>query len=673
MKDKIKKKKRKRSKEKEEIWKGKSKNKEEVKLKRRKTKEKEEIRKGISKNKEEKKLKRKRNKIEEEIRKEKSKNEEEKKLKRRRSKKKEEIRKEEKSKNKEEVVFIFEIEIKKKIKFVSIETKYEESLKDLSNNKNIDVIIQKNNINPEIDFKYLSQHLKNSNNYEYLKEALTSQYYKKLYNNKRRNNPFKKILDIFDDIINKKKEKVKQHLNGINFIGYNLPLIYGIERVRFNYYLWLISSKINYDDEFAGELSKFSFYLDYLRNLNKEKKCDQNEIDMIFYQFILEIIEVVYGTVTNIYYISNFYNKINPDFIELKTIKKNYYINLRNLKGTFYVQKIKQNEYYVTNGIEGKNIKEKDYNIEKLANDINNNPFYPLDLLLYRNESINRYYSENKTFIERLGLFDFFKEYFFIFIKSKICRDVFSKDDYEYVNEFLNNDNFKKILLNEKYLKFIPFYNELYAGFTNKDLLLTTISAYPSIVIIKIKKSVQIAYEDFKHFCLLMAIGEKFLALLHEQLIHFIYGYLHHLTDINNISQSPKREENNEENGNNKAYSSKDGGHYFEKQLFGKIMNQLTITNVVALLDGNSINKSKQEFRKIFNDDFNIQKINELIKNCSGFLRNFLNEYPINFDNIFKVIKNFDSCFISTKGNTEPYIKIPNLNYSNDYIDYSQN
>ena len=87
---------------------------------------------------------------------------------------------------------VFQITIEKKINFVSIETKYEESLKDLSYNKNIDVIIQKNNINPEIDFKYLSQqHLKDSNNYEYLKEALTNQYYKKLYNNKRRNNPFK--------------------------------------------------------------------------------------------------------------------------------------------------------------------------------------------------------------------------------------------------------------------------------------------------------------------------------------------------------------------------------------------------------------------------------------------------------------------------------------------------
>jgi hypothetical protein len=266
-----------------------------------------------------------------------------------------------------------------------------------------------------------------------------------------------------------------------------------------------------------------------------------------------------------------------------------------------------------------------------------------------------------------LGLFDYFKEYFFIFIKSNICREVFFKDEYKYINEFLNNDNFKKILLNEKYLKFIPFYNELYAGFTNKDLLLTTISAYPSLVIIKIKKSVQIAYEDFKHFCLLMAIGEKFLALVHEQSIHFIYGYLHHLTDINNISQSLKREENNEENENNKVC------HYFEKQLFGKIINQLTIINVIALLDENSINKSIQEFRKIFNDDFNIQKLKEMIKNCSGFLRNFLNIYPINFDNILNAIENFDSCYISTKRNTEPYIKIPNLNYSNDYIDYSQN
>ena len=102
-------------------------------------------------------------------------------------------------------------------------------------------------------------------------------------------------------------------------------------------------------------------------------------------------------------------------------------------------------------------------------------------------------------------------------------------------------------------------------------------------------------------------------------------------------------------------------------------MNQLTITNVVALLDENSINKSIEEFRKIFNDDFNIQKLKKLINNCSGFLRNFLSKYPLNFDNIFNAIEKFESCYISTKGNTEPYIKIPNLNYSNDYIDYCQN
>ncbi len=568
---------------------------------------------------------------------------------------------------------VFQITIKIKIKFVSIETKYEESLKDLSNNKNIDVIIQKNNINPEINFKYLSQqHLKDSNNYEYLKEALTSQYCKKLYNNKRRNNPFKKILDIFDDIINKKKEEVKKHLNGINFIGYNLPLIYGIERVRFNYYLWLISSKINYDDEFAGELSKFSFYLDYLRNLNKEKKCDQNEIDMIFYQFILEIIEVVYPFTINIYY--NIYNKINRDFIELKTIKKGSYINLLNSQQTYHVQKIKQNEYYVTNGIERKNIKEKDYNIEKLANDINNNPFYPLDLLLYRNESINRYYSENKTNIERLGLFDYFKEYFFIFIKSNICRDVFSKDDYKYVNELLNNDDFKEVLLNEKYLKFIPFYNDLYAGFTNKDLLLTTVSAYPSLVIIHIKK-VKNVYEDFKNFCLLMAIGEKFLALVHEQLIHFIYGYLHHLTNKDYIKDSPKSlkkriiedNEENEESEENEDDNVDDGGYFFEIQLFGHIIRELTIMNVIALLDGESTKKTNHEFKEIFNSNLNKIKLMNMIKNCSGFLKEFLKYRPINFDNIFKIIKNLKSACIYAKGKTEPYIELP-IYINFDYI-----
>ena len=561
--------------------------------------------------------------------------------------------------------------------FIPIETKYEKSRKDLLNNKIIDNIILNNNIEPEIAYKYLSKYFQKSNKFEYLKEALTSEYYKDLFKNEQ-SNPLTIILKIFNEIINKNETEFNKILKNIKFIGYNLPLIYGIERVRFNYYLWLIKKRIKYNNVFANDLSNFSYYLKFLNNLNHEEKCNQKEIDMIFYQFILEITENVYQNSIKVYRIPTFYNKINPEFTELKNIEKDTFIgNLTNIKNENFVKKLNDSEYYVTNGIESTTINEKNYNIEKLANDINDYRYYPLQLLLYRNESINYYYTHNKTFIEREEneLFNSFKNYFFEFITSINFKNVFSISEYKYAREFLKNKEIKNILLNDKYFKFIPIYNEIFSGFTNKDILLTTISAYPSIVKIFPTIYDKEAYNDIKNFCLLMSIGEKFLTLLHEQVIHFIYGYLHHLTNKDYIKDSPKslkqriKEDNeeNEESEENEDDNVDDGGYFFEIQLFGHIIRELTIMNVIALLDGESTKKTNHEFKEIFNSNLNKKKLMNMIKNCSGFLKEFLKYRPINFDNIFKIIKNLKSACIYAKGKTEPYIELP-IYINFDYI-----
>ena len=528
----------------------------------------------------------------------------------------------------------YQLNIKTIMTFVPIEVKYEESLNDLLNNGKIEEIITKNNINPEIDYKFLLKNFKESNKYNYLKEALTSEYYKKLFINEIQINPFTIILSLFNEIINKNENEVNKILKNIKFIGYNLPLIYGIERVRINYYLWLLKTRIKYEEFFAKVLSKFSIYLQFLNSLNHIDKCDQKEIDIIFYQFILEIIEVIFPSNINLTYIPTIYNKFNPDYIELKNIENGTFIKDTNDLYDNYVQKINNEKYLVSNGIDKIIINEKDYNIKKLAIDINNYPKYPLSLLLYRNESINYYYSHNKTYIERESreLFDSFKDYFFEFIKSENIKSIFSQPEYEYAEEFLNNYNYKKILLNEKYVKFIPFYNEIYAGFTNKDILLTLISAYPSIIKRFPNKLDEDKQIDIKNFCFLMSIGEKFLTLIYKQ-FHFIYGYLYHLTYIKNIYQFPKKEKEKKED------ESEDDGYYFEKQLFGTKIKELTITNVIALFDGVSTMKTNEEFRNIFNADFNKKNLKNMIKNSKGFLKIFLEKFPINFDYILEKIK----------------------------------
>ena len=114
--------------------------------------------------------------------------------------------------------------------FVPIEVKYEESLNDLLNDGKIEEIITKNNIEPEIDYKFLLKNIKDSNKYNYLKEALTSEYYKKLFISEIQINPFTIILSVFNEIIKKNETEVNKILKNIKFIGYNLPLIYGIKK-----------------------------------------------------------------------------------------------------------------------------------------------------------------------------------------------------------------------------------------------------------------------------------------------------------------------------------------------------------------------------------------------------------------------------------------------------------
>lgn len=548
-----------------------------------------------------------------------------------------------------------------------IESKY-----DLLKNKPIKEIINKNNIDSDIIISYLTKYSKYTKNINYLKEALKNEHYDKLFKDKRKN-PFTLIIDFLENIVNKKSnDKI---LKNCIFIGYNMPLIYGVERVRMNHYLYLFAKKkIKYDAIFAKDLSKFNYFFKYLKKSNAEDICNENKLNVLFYQFILELTEVVYSRNIYINNIPNIYNKINTDFIELKDLPKNTLVGeITKEINDSYLIKLSNNDYKVSNGNEILNIKEKNYNLEKLSEDIKKYPFYPLNILLYRNESLEFYYSKNKNYIENENekIFKSFKSYFFTFIKSKSFMEIFSTPQYKNVKEFINNKNAEKILLKDCYLKFIPFTTNLYSGFTNKDILLSVINAYPCIVENLSQKYVKEKYQDIKNFCFLMSIGEKFLTLLHEHSIHFIFGYLFHLTKIKGIEDSPKRTVKNKNKGKHEDLLN-DGGHFFEREFFGQYISRLKITNVIALLDGESVKSTNNNFREIFNQEFNKKKLLKKINNCSGFLKVFIEEYPIDFNYIFNLIELKNDPFISARGEKEPYIEIPENNKNNciSCIDY---
>ena len=79
----------------------------------------------------------------------------------------------------------------------------------------------------------------------------------------------------------------------------------------------------------------------------------------------------------------------------------------------------------------------------------------------------------------------------------------------------MNNETYLEELLNETYLRFLPFYGStnLY-GYTNKDMMVSFINSIPQITNnIKIAKEKNIT--NITNICLLFAIAEKFISVLY--------------------------------------------------------------------------------------------------------------------------------------------------------------
>ena len=459
---------------------------------------------------------------------------------------------------------------------------------------------------------------------------IKSKEYSSISKKKRDNNPFSLIINFLDDIVNKRKIQKKN----ITFKAYNLPLIYGKERVRMEYYLWYINKNINIkklNDNFVKRLSLFQPYIDYLKNLDADEICDKSEFDMIFYIFIFQICEVIYPTLCPSINIPIVFNKLVPGFREFNNIDNNEYIFVST---GCYLKKLTNETYEISNSFEKKIIKEEDYNLERLSSDLKDFSFYPLNILLYKNESLKYYNCHKKCFIEREGLLTIFKDYFFDFISSKSFLDAFAPNEYKYDKIILSNKNTKNILFNENYLKIFPLLNAGYLGFTNKDLLISFIDAYPGILNYFSMNYEKDEYQDIKNFCLLMSIGEKFLTLLREHSLPFIHFYL-----------------------SNKINTYEDDRMLLEKQLFGDVVKFLNTMNVITIFDGESIKKSKEKFQEIFNENFNINIIVMRVKKCSGFLKQFLEMFPIDFKTISKLQK-INLVGLNTKGKYGPVIEI---------------
>ena len=507
---------------------------------------------------------------------------------------------------------------------------YEKSLSFLEEIKNN----SQKNLENFIENYYFLKYLK-ENKTKYQEKGIEWDYDKNLdtlketFTNAQYENPLEEIILILNEFINIKKLKKKQNrINQYhalvkkypkNFNYLNFPLIFGIERLRMKYYRDLLVEKNI--SEYCSDLKS------YLSKIKEDKEIfefplDDYKFNKKMYLLVLTLTKTFNVNKSDL--ISDFFAK-NINNSDNCGIYKN-------------IKLLKEDEYIVATKFETRNIKGKDYILSGLERDITNHCCYPLEVLLLRNESFQKFEKDGgKGFLHKLNLYDSFIKYIKYFIKSNTMKQILKdKVYYESIKRLLDNDYYLNEMLDETHFGFLPFYgSQNHFGFTNKDLLISFINSIPEIADNlaiedeeeeedeEDKKALQNKIQNLTNICLLLSIGVKFITSLHELVINFTFGYLHYFSEKKLDSDSFKAEK------------EKDGDFNFEKQLNnGNRFDYLDINSVIVLLDGSFCKKDLSDFRNDLKSEIDIEALKNRIDEgkMEGFLKDFLDKYPINFD-----------------------------------------
>ena len=348
--------------------------------------------------------------------------------------------------------------------------------------------------------------------------------------------------------------------------------------------------------------------------MKKDKDIFDNSLDNIkfnpkIFLFILTI--TVAFNIRNDEIINNFF---------LKDI-----INNEDESNYKYIKRHKKGKYIVTTKYEKKYIDGKNYILSGLDEDISIHKYLPLDFLLLRNESYKKFQNDGgKGFLYKLGLYNSFMSYIKFFIQSKTVTELLNNNEcYQNIKVLLSNENFINELLDDNHFRFLPFYgSENFFGYTNRDLMMSFINSIPEVTDnINIRDN----YKDIKNLfniSLFFSTGVKFVRSLHEFFNHLIYSYLYYFSNKKLDTISFKAE-----NDNNAC------GFCFERLLAGfKSLDSLDINALVVLLDGVSCEKGISEFQRDLNAKIVIDDIKKKCRKGKGFLKLFLEKYPIKFD-----------------------------------------
>ena len=128
-------------------------------------------------------------------------------------------------------------------------------------------------------------------------------------------------------------------------------------------------------------------------------------------------------------------------------------------------------------------------------------------------------------------------------------QEILSCNEYRYIKELINNTNYLDSILTDTYFKFIPYFGvKNIFGFTNKDILLSTVNSIPEKANL-IEYNTKESYEGLYHLSILLSICVKFITAIHEVLIHLTSGYINYLIEKRMDYGSPKRNLNPDDRG----------------------------------------------------------------------------------------------------------------------------
>ena len=475
-------------------------------------------------------------------------------------------------------------------------------------------------INPEYNYYYLKYYQKYCDNKEeYLEDKeilswnLDNDKYSKLYNKNNNENIINDIFNLLDSCGDETKfqklaEKIKYH-------NYNIPLIKSKEKFRLNLYRHRICKS---DSIFRNKIPVFKELIKSMKEKYLKIDINENNINIEIYLFILCLLEV--KTNKPKIWFEKFFQQIISPLGQINDIMKKdgaiiYLNNITDSK--IFVEDINKDEFIIQNKFESIKFKGSNYVLSHLINEFSSNPYLPLNIILKRSESFSYFCQKKPQIIEDEEIFTEFKNYFILFIHSPLIKEVL-KQNHEVIIELIESNAFPGLFFDSEYVKAVPLCDLLADGYTDKDLIVSFISYYPSVIedfgIINTKEQ----YQNLKNVVYLFNIFYKFICSLHEILIHLCYGYLWYITGGKIENKSPK-------SSKKKSEEYDDGGIYFEELLLGDI-KKINLQIISCLLNGEYLDKNLETFKNDIKLEFDPSKIK-----MGGLFGKILKKFKIDF------------------------------------------